>query len=119
MFARVDRRVKQAGKSYDAIRQDIQNIPLDPSLQGLAGAAAKKQMAKLKAYHTHKFRTIMRKYLGVKVNFMSDAVIKPILDLAIKENVDLIKTIPVKYHQQLVGETGKLAVAAPFDQEQL
>ena len=74
-------------------------------------------MTKLKRYHTGRFRKIMRRHFGVRVDFMGDEAIGPLLEQGIRENVDLIKTIPPRYHAALKRDMLRLAADAPFDQQ--
>ena len=108
--------LENAGASYIAMRARIRNIPNHPSLKGLAEDEAKKAMRVLMNNHTARFRTAMRKYIGVRVDLLADTPI----DLAarIQENVDLIVTIPPKFHTKLSEDLFKLQAAGkPFDRK--
>ena len=74
----------------------------------MGAGAARAHMRKLKKYHTNRFKRIMRWHLGVRVDFMSDAAISPILEQGIRDNVDLIKTIQPAYHNSLKTDLLKL-----------
>ena len=120
MVRHMQGRIAKAGQSYKAIRAAIDAIPENPALAKMSQTAAKAHMAKLKKFHTNRFRGEMRRHLGVRVDFMSDNVLAPILEQGIKDNVDLIKTIPKTYHAALKADITKLASAGEaFDQEAL
>ncbi len=114
----VDRMAK-AGQSYEAIRQEIIKMSTAQDFidLGMSESAAKKHINKLKKFHTDSFKAEMRQYFGVRVDFMSDSAIAPFLDQAIRDNVDLIKTIPPKFHNGLKSRMLKLATDKPFDQQ--
>lgn len=117
---RIQRRIDSAGQHYESIRQAIRNIPDDPSLAGLSDDAARAQAEALKAKHTREFERKMTRYLGVNVEpMLSDLGLERIMTAFVNENVDLIKTIPQRYHAKLARDLAQLAADAPFDQQQL
>ena len=118
MLAQARSELEKAGASYYAMRERIRNIPHHPSLKGLAEDEAQKAMRVLMNNHTARFRTAMRKYIGVRVDLLSDTPI----DLAarVADNVNLIVTIPPKFHDALSEGLFKLqAGAAPFDRQKI
>ena len=119
MIDEVETAVRGAGKSYESIRQAIRAIPQDPRIRGLSSQAAASYMAGLKAYHIDRFNKSMRRWLGVRVRFMGDAVYGPIMQQAIVDNVSLIVTIPQRLHTGLIKDLSDLARDAPFDQAQV
>lgn len=117
---RMQYRLDQAGRNYQALREAIRAIPDDPSLQGLSDDLAGVQAEKLKAKHTAEFTRKMSRYLGVNVGpMMSDLGLENVMRQYIADNVDLIKTIPQRYHAALVRDLAQLATDAPFDQQEL
>ena len=119
MIADVNSAIRRANQDYISIRNQIVSLPDDPRLRGLAQSSAEVQMSRLKAYHTKRFTTTMRKYLGVNVNFMSDAVVEPAIRRGIQESVDLIVTIPQRLHGDLGDDLLQLAQTKPFDEQEL
>ena len=119
MVSDINSAIRRAGDSYESIRQEIGRIPDDPQLAGMTARSAEQQMARLKAYHTDRFTKTMRRYLGVKVDFMSDAVLEPVIRRGIQDSVDLIVTIPQRSHQALSDDLIRLAQTKPFDEAEV
>ena len=118
--ARIQRRIDSAGANYERIRQEIANIPLDPQLEGLSRASARQHMDRMKRAHKAEFTRKMSRYLGVNVGPMTpDLGVERLMEKAISDNVNLIKTIPVRYHDRLKTQLETLAQVAPFDQQAL
>lgn len=109
--------IDRAGASYEAIRQAILALPEDPRLAGLSERAARRELTRIKNKHTRRFERVMRRYLGVRVDLLTDEPID--LEARIADNVALIKTIPPRAHTALAGDLERLAVEAPFDQNRL
>lgn len=114
----IQRKIDLAGESYESIRTQIINIPNDPLLDGLSKKEARKQAATLKAYHTKKFKKTMRRFLGVRIDFLSDAAIASTMENAIIKNAELIKTIPRRYQESLIKDTIELN-KEPFNKQNL
>ena len=72
MGVQVRAAVAAAQASYEAIREAIRAIPEDPVLGGLSREAARAHMVRVKAFHTARFRRAMRRYLGVRVDLLTD-----------------------------------------------
>ncbi len=110
-------RIRLAGMHYAAIQQAIAQLPANPALAGLSKAQATAFIMKLEAYHQRRFRRIMKVALGVKVLPLAPGMhFAPILEAAIQANVDLIKTIPARFHTALKTEMLNINRATPFDQ---
>ena len=119
MAERMRDNLRGAGRDYEAIRRAIDDIPNDPRVLAAAqqgSAAASAVMTQLREYHKERFAKSMRRALGLRIDLFSDSHVAPIIEQAIRDNVDLIKTIPPRYHDALKREFRKLAVDAPFDQ---
>ena len=116
----VNRSIRQAGRDYVAIRQAIANIPNDPTMIGLVGAAARQQALILKTQHTTRFRRSMRTYLGVNFGLAETPAIASFMDDFIERNVNLIKTVPPRLHQALIADIRQLIQQdQSFDQQAL
>lgn len=111
-------RVNRAGKDYHKIRKAIRkarpNLPT-----ATVNKLAIQYYAQVKAYHTQQFEKSMRRHLGTDVDFMSDKALEPVMKDRLRENVDLIKTIPGRHLGPLYKDITKLAKQAPFDQQKL
>ena len=114
--ARIAQAVQSAGSSYEAARDAIRAIPLDPVAKALSGEAAERYMRHLKQHHIERWEKTMRRWLGVEVRHMSDTVYGPIMRQAIEDNVGLIVTIPQRLHQGLIDDLTELSASAPYDQ---
>ena len=111
-------RVDDARRDYVAIRDDIAAMRRDiPNLAAISQEEAQIALTRGMAYHRARFTKSMRRFFGVRVDLVTDTPID--LPARIRENVDLIKTIPERYHDGLVARLQLLAEEAPFDQNRL
>ena len=117
MVTQAKRRVATAQKNYEGVRTAIQGLHSDPALQGIANKEASTFFQQQKRAHTTKFRRAMRRYLGVRVDLLTDTPIN--LEARITENVDLIKTIPGKFHDGLKKRLHDLQADTPFDEHKI
>ena len=118
-YIRINERLRQAEKSYNAIRDAITAIPLDPSMRGLAGAAAKAQYMRLKAYQIEQFRKTMTQRFGVTVDLKSPQVAAA-MNHFINRNVHLIVTIPQRFLDGMTKDLQQLIdQGKAFDQQAL
>ena len=116
-IGRFESAIRNAGDNYVAIREAILSIGQFPPTDPAYTETATTQMSRLRQYHIKRFRKIMRRFLGVKIDFMRDADVGPLMEQAIHENVNLIKTIPERYHESLKVRMVELNTDAPFDQQ--
>ena len=113
-------RIRDAGQSYSAIKQSFAHIPTSPSLAGLSQQQAQAQVKRLHKYHRSRFFRTMNHYLGVDVRPLApDIGVASVLNPAIQANVDLIQSIPPRFHAQLKTDLLQLADDAPFDQKRI
>lgn len=120
LISSIDDRVKKAGKDYQSIREAIRNIPQDPRMAGLVGAAAVRQYRYIKEEHTKKFERSMRKYFGVRYRVTEDREVQAAMRLFTDRNVSLIRTIDPRLHKKLAGEiTTLIEGGQAFDQQAL
>ena len=119
MFRKIEIALKDAEAEYIHLRHAIRDIPNDPNLHGLAEESARKHMATIKKYHTERYHRSMRRFLGRKVAFMSDAALEPIMRQSIRDSVDLIVTIPQNMLAQLGQQMEYANRIAAFDQHQI
>ena len=117
--AKTEEVIRQAHRTYEAIRQDILHIPLDPSVRSVSQTQAVVQMARLKKYQTDKFTRMMRKFLGLNISLFDDPAIAEYLTAQIRANIDLIVTIQPRFHDALNSKLLKLQQDEPFNQAKL
>lgn len=117
----VNARIASAGRSYWAIGRAIDGLllPQHPALQKTAGTVATKHLQAIAARHKARFHQVMRRFLGVRADFMSDAFLGPLLYQAVQDNVSLIVTIPSRLHASMTADLQKLGRAALFDEKKL
>ena len=115
-----EQRIREAGLHYAAITDAIDRIPTHPLyVQQRSEAAARAMAARLKAWHIRRFERVMRQALGVPLGPLDDAAIRIAVEDAVRANVDLVRTIPTRYHAALKKELLQLADDAPFDQARM
>ena len=116
----LETRVREAGASWAAVQSAIAQLPLDPALAGKSATAATAWIKKMAAFHERRFHRIMSRALGVKTLPLGGGLpFEQILIDAIHANIDLIKTIPPRYHNALKSEMLKLVGDKPFDAQEL
>ena len=122
IVAETQARVMEAAYSYSAIRDAIDRTPSTSLvLRQKSHAAASAMIGRIQAWHKARFTKAMSRAFGIRVGPFSldDTVISTFMDHAIRANVDLIVTIPQRYHAGLTSDMLKLGVDAPFDQNEL
>lgn len=88
-----------------------------PNLNGLAQREATTAMNRLQGYHQAKLFETFRQALGVDITgLLTEAGVTQFMQAQIAANVDLIRTIPPRFHGGLKGRLEKALRAAPFDQ---
>ena len=115
-----DRRLSKADQHYSAIRDEINNIPNIIKSQGLIEDEARTHFGTLKTQYTKKFERMMRRYLGVDVvPMMKEGPIDRFMEKAISDNVDLIKTIPGDWKEELNKDLWEIQRTEPFNQQKI
>ena len=115
-----EERIRLAGQHYGAIRIAINQIPPAPPITPLAQAAATAHAIRLRRYHTQRFTRVMSNAFGVNVGpLVPDVGVDAIMRQSIQTNVDLIKTIPTRFHAQLTSQLTNLAGTAAFDEQEM
>ena len=119
---RVQRRLAGATGTTDVFRA------LDVELEALlatprAGVPIEMidaQIRRVDGYHRQKLIQTFRAALGVDVRmFLTRPAVSAYLTEKIAENVDLVKTIPPRFHDGLKRRVGEEFRKAPFDQQRL
>ena len=111
-------RIANAEKSVLGVRMAIAGFPNPDNLDTIAKAMSQEHIVRLNNYHLRRFARTMRMALGVKAKvFGYSARTDAVMAQAIADNVDLIKTIPRRYHKELHDQLMRLAVDAPFDEQ--
>ena len=59
----------------------------------------------------------MRRYFGIRVDLLRDTPID--LEARVRENVNLVRTIPERFHTGLAKKIEAIQMDAPFDQQKL
>ena len=120
LVRRIGVQITAAGQNYAAIRQAIEDVPQSPTLVGLSDAAATQEMHRLRRWHRDRFTRLMSRALGVSIGpLSSELALQTIMTTAIRQNADLIKTIPTRHHAALKQKLIQLADSAPFDEAEL
>ena len=120
LLQRTQARIEQAERDYLRIRQAIRDIPSDPRMRGLAGAAATAQFYRIKRQHTAEFERSMRTYFGVRYRVTDTPAVQAAMRKFVEQNVRLIVTIPSRLHDPMIRELTKLIESeAAFDEARL
>ena len=78
------------------------------------------QIERVDGYHRAKLISSFRSALGVDVRmFLTRPAVAAFMTERIGENVDLVKTIPPRFHDGLKRRVGEEFAKAPFDQQRL
>lgn len=114
---RLTRMESRAAQSYDFWRLAFHQIELDVETTGKTEAEVREQVVKITTYHRAKFNRSMSRALGIDVGplTLGDDVGK-VMTQAITDSVGLIKTIPPRLKEGLLGDMLSLAEEAPFNQ---
>ena len=119
LVRRTESDLAEAGREYGLIREAIANIKPPPNYGQLTQAQVRAHMLSIKRYHTERFRHVMRRLIGIRVNYLSDLYVAPLLERAIEENVALIRTIGPRYHQAIKDEVLRITATGVGDREAL
>ena len=121
-FKRIWARVNQVGLSnISAIRTALLAFGApDSALDDPVREVAAAQALALQAYQLEKWGRQLNRLWGVDAaRLINEATVRPLVRGFIAENVDLIKTIPPRFHASIVDGLDQLARVAPFDQSQV
>ena len=89
-----------------------------PDISGLNAKTVGKYFRKLSGQHESAVIRSFRAALGVDVSvLLDDGPIQQALHARVQTNVDLIKTIPSKFHSQLTNDLQRQLKAGPFDRQ--
>lgn len=113
--------IRLAGHHNQAIQLAVAQLPAHlnsgPNLTQLITGIATTHIQRLERYHARRFQSIMRIALGLKVFPRAHALhLEQIMLKVINDNVDLIKTIPTRYHTRLKADMAHLLDTHPFDE---
>ena len=114
MRAQARLRIVEAQDSYMAIRQSLNAVRDDIRLLAPAEVEARRALERTAARHKARFTKLMRRFVGVRVDLLTDTPLD--LRTRVAENVDLIRTIPKRFHDSLAQGLTDLAASEPFDQ---
>ena len=110
------KRIKEAADSYVAVQAAIAQYDAAnaPSTVSDAEAWAKA----MRDHHRKKFDTAIARHFGIRVMPLGSGMPwEQAIQAAIIANIDLIKTIPPRYHMALKNEIAKLVTDKPFDRK--
>ena len=117
MIKTAQARTTAAGANYYAIRQAIWSIPTDPNLATVATNGARASFTQINKAHKARFGKSMRRYFGIRVDLLRDTPLD--LEARVRENVNLVRTIPERFHAGLAKKIEAIQMDAPFDQQKL
>ena len=119
MFSRIERRLRQAGNSWETIASEMAYPEELTGLDAAAQARAEAQVNRLQAEHRQRFTHAMQRFFGVDVRLFSELGVGQMMEQRIAENARLIKTIPARFHDDLILDIRRIQQATPFDQQAL
>lgn len=91
-----------------------------PGFEDLISQAARRSLTDMDAYHRAKLVSQFVSATRIDIGpVLQDAVVRPFLEARIRENVDLVKTVPRRLHVRLRERVGETFADAPFDREAL
>lgn len=91
-----------------------------PGFEDLISSAARSSLTDIDAYH--RARVVSQFVSAVRIDvspLLSDAVVRPFLEARIRDNVDLIRTVPRRLQSSLRERVRETFVDAPFDRHRL
>lgn len=92
-------------------REELRNRPND---------VAEAHINEVNVYQRAALVASFRSSLGVDVNpFLMDAQTQVVLQMRIRENVELIKSVPAKFHDELIVKMTETIEKHGFDQQQI
>ena len=111
--------VTAVNQAYQGLQQGLQQW-LDLERSGLSTPLIAERLQAVNAYNRSRFIQTLRTAIGVDIRpFLTDAVVNAHMVEAIAANVELIKTIPPRFHDGLRRRIGQEFAIAPFDQKRL
>ena len=88
--------------------------------RGIPEDLIRAELEKVEGYHRERLKQTFRAALGVDVRkFLTSPSVREFMTRKVGENVDLIKTIPPRFHEGLKARVGQEFADAPFDQSVL
>ena len=106
-------------QAYYALMQGLQAVEALP-VAGVPITLISGSLATVRAYNRERMLQTFRAALGVDIRpFLTEAAVNAHMVEAIAANVDLIKTIPPRFHESLRRRITQEFAAAPFDQKRL
>ena len=119
---RIQRRLANAAGTTDvfhALDTELNALLATPKA-GVPTDLIEAQIARVDGYHRAKLIQTFRAALGVDVRiFLTRSAVAAFMTERISENVDLVKTIPPRFHEGLKLRVGDEFRKAPFDQQRL
>ena len=119
---RIQRRLATATGTTDVWRMldtELEALLATPKA-GVPTELIEAQIARVEGYHRQRLIQTFRSALGVDVRmFLTRPAVAAFMAERIGENVDLVKTIPPRFHEGLKQRVGEGFREAPFDQQRL
>ena len=116
---RLLKNLERVNHSYKALLDELNHHTPTASELEAADPITRKHLAELEAKHKARFTRSMRRYLGVRLNFMSDAVIGPWMEKHVTESVKLIRTLGATQKDFFRAKLLDTMRETPFDQSQV
>ena len=118
----LQRRLAQAesvNQAYQALRAGVAALQAQPR-SGVPIDLIIESLNRIQGYNKDKLFRAFRRALGVDVRpLLQDAIVRPFMLERIKDNVELIKTIPPRAHVSLQRRIEQEFAEAPFDQSRI
>ena len=108
-------RIARAGRDYVSIGVELRAATVSPNLVAQSVQLASSYFSAVKKWHKGRFVKTMRNYLGVRPDAMSDAGVDLLMQQRIQANVDLIRTIPQRFHADLTAKFIEFGQDETFD----
>lgn len=119
-LVRIEKRISETDNLRSLLVQIDEDYEryIDADLRDLPDEVAQGHINKLSAYHKQKLEGSFRLALGVNISpILQDAAMRGVLREAVSWNVDLIKSIPFKFHGDLKERLEGVFVEKGFDRK--
>lgn len=111
--------VEAVRQAYDVLDEIVEPLDADPA-DWLDVAVIQRNLDTLKGYHKARLIQTFRSALGVDIRpVLTEPQIRTFMAQKVADNVDLIKTIPRRFHASLRERLEQELVDAPFDKQRL
>ena len=116
---RLLKNLERVNHSYKSLLDELNHHTPTASELEAADPITRQHLKELEAKHKARFTRSMRRYLGVRLNFMSDAVIGPWMERHVTDSVKLIRTLGATQKDFFRAKLLDTMRETPFDQSQV